>query len=219
MIGMMLQRRTTVGLVLASLVAAAIAAVVFLPRSASATGRSEVRPFASVPLSPVMRRGVEDLAERAGIASDRLQEVSSVGEQGSRAGVLVGRDGTGTQLVAFLTPHGVSDFARGEEMIAAQGQLVLTIGIEPAPDQSTGHVHTMAVAGPRIAKVTVDLADRPTIDIELVRVGHVPYSVFAYASDDPNTFPQVIHAYARDGTEIVTRDVAADIAPPLPQQP
>jgi hypothetical protein len=207
-----------VGLTVTLLTAAAIVAAVTLPRSASATGRSEVRPIASVPLSPLMRRGIEALAERAGIAADRLQEVSGGGAEARHAGVLVGRDVRGRNLVAFLTPHSVTDFAPGEEMIAAKGQLVLTISIEPAPDQSTGHVQTMAVVGPRVAKVAIDLANQSTVDAQLVRAGGASHSFFTYSSDDPATFPQVIHAYAPDGSEVVRRDVVEDIAPPLPQQ-
>jgi hypothetical protein len=199
------------------LLGAVTVAVVVLPRSASATGRSDVRPFAGEGLSPLMRRGIQDLAGRAGIARDRLREVVAVGSGTSHAGVLVGRDGAGQQLVAFVSPYSVSDFASGEKMVAAYGQLVPRISIQPAPDGQTGHVETMAVVGPRVAKVTIDLANSSTIDMELVHVGNVPYSVFAYASDYPATFPQVIRAYARDGAEIVTRDVTADIAPPLPQ--
>lgn len=216
MISRLLRRRTMLIVATGVLLGAVTIAVAMLPRSAAATGRSEIRPFTGEGLSPVMRHGIEDLAGRASIAADRLREVVATSGT-SHAGVLVGTDGAGQQLVAFVAPYSVSDFASGERMVAAYGQLVPRISIQPAADGQTGHVETMAVVGPRVAKVTVDLANGATIDMELVRVGGVPYSVFAYASDDPSTFPQVIHAYARDATEIVTQDVRRDILPPVPQ--
>jgi hypothetical protein len=219
MIPQLLRWRAMLAVAAGLLVAVVIGAAVVLPRSASARGRAELRPFGNVALSPAMKRGIEDLAERAGIAADRLHEVVAVGPGTSHAGVLVGTDAVGRQLLAFVSPYSVGDFASGEQMVSAYGDLVPRISIQPAPDGHTGHVETTALVGPRIAKVTLDLANGTTTDVQLVRVGVAPYSVFAYASDDPKTFPQVIHAFGRDGREIVTRDVSRDIAPPLPQQP
>lgn len=116
-------------------------------------------------------------------------------------------------MVSFFTAHsftnfrGVADAAKGEE---------LTIGasIQPDANGDTGHVQLLGIAAPDIAKTTLELQNRATVDVELVQAGSAGYSFFTYVSDDPATFPIVAYVYDASGVERQSQNLAEAITPP-----
>jgi hypothetical protein len=142
-----------------------------------------------------------------------VQEVAAQGSSATdRAGIAVAHNAGGSELLAFFTPHSFTDFHPAADATASSPLLVQT-SIQAAPDGSTGHVEIMGIVARSVKSVTIQLSSGSNLPADLVNAGG-GYSYFTYISDDTATFPQNVQAFAANGNQVATHDLAADIAAP-----
>ncbi len=196
----------------AIVLAAAAVTVFVLPGTAEGRGRSQVIAFGAADIPSVFKDGLAASARHAGVDGATLKEVAPAGQPVVTAGVVVGH-AAGGDMVAFFTAHSFTNF---RSVAVASNREPLTIGASIQPDAAgnTGHVQLLGIVAPEITRVTVDLKDGSTVDVQLVRAGSGGYSFFTYTSDDPLTFPTVAHAYSAAGIEQQQRDLTLALAPP-----
>ena len=202
------------------LAAAAIAAIVALPRGAGATAPSSVRGLVDAGLPPVLDRAVGSAAERAGLERAEVRQVTARAAGHERAGIYdsaglyVGRNGRGSELVSFFSPASFSSFAEARNLVRINGGIFASAASQPDATGATGHVQLMGVADPAVERVEIERADRTAVSIELARLPRGRFSYFTYVSDDPGTFPHLVRAFGSSGGIVAQQDVSEDIKPP-----
>lgn len=211
---MNLRLRRTHQLALAVAFAVAIAVSLALkPSGASATAPAEVVPFDQAWLSPKLQAIAVKVASREGVATATLVAVAPTVSGAAYAGVFVGSDASGADVVAPYNADGMMAFASVDRVTAYGGVMVF-----PSAAGEAGEVRRVSLVGvvePRVAAVTIEVADGRSLRAELVRAGRRGFRFFAYATDSSSRFPISYRASAADGTEIKSEDVSQALVPPL----
>jgi hypothetical protein len=200
---------------LALAIAFAVAIVVSLalePSGASATAPADVVPFKQARLSPKLQEIVVRVAGREGVATATLVTVAPAVSGAMYAGVFVGSDASGADVVAPYNADGMMAFSSLDRATAYGGVMVF-----PSAAGEAGEVRRVSLVGlaePRVAALTIKVADGSSLRAELVRAGQRGFRFFAYATDASSRFPISYRALAADGTEIKTEDVSQALMPP-----
>lgn len=211
---MNLRLKRTKQVALAIVLAVAIAVSLALrPSGALATAPAGVVPFDEARLSAKLQEIAVKVASREGVATATLVAVAPTASGAEYAGVFVGSDASGADVVAPYNADGMMGFASLDRVTAYGGVMVF-----PSAAGQAGEVRRVSLVGlaePRVAAVTVELADGSSLRAELVRAGRRGFRFFAYATDSSSRFPISYRASAADGTEIKTEDVSQALAPPV----
>lgn len=213
-------RALAAGIAALALAGAAIAALALFPRGAAATAPSSVRAVADAGLPPVVERAVAVAATHAGVQPADVKQVTARAAGHERAGIYdeaglyVGRNGRGEELLAFFSPAGFSSFVDARKVVRINGGIFASAASQPDATGATGHVQLMGVAEPAAERVEIERADGTTVSAELARVSRGGFSYFTYVSDDPSTFPHLVRAIGSSGKAIAEQDVSEDIKPP-----
>jgi hypothetical protein len=198
---------------LAIALSVAIAVLLSLrPSGASATAAADVVPFGQARLSAKLERIAVEVAGRGGVATATLVAVAPVASGSAYAGVFVGSDADGGDVVAPYNADGMMGFADVGRVTAYGGVMVF-----PSAAGEAGEVTSASLVGivePRVAVVTIRVADGTSVRAELVRAGRRAFRYFAYAADTGSRFPVSYRAFAADGSEIKSEDVSRALVPP-----
>ena len=209
---MNLRLKRTHQLALAIALAVAIAVSLALrPSGALATAPAAVVPFDHARLSAKLPEIAIKVASREGVAVATLVAVAPAAS-GEDAGVFVGSDASGTDVVAPYNADGMMGFAHLDHVAAYGGVMVF-----PSAAGEAGEVRRVSLVGiaePRVVSVTIELVDGSSLRAELVRAGQRGFRFFAYATDSSSRFPVSYRAFAADGAEIKTEDVSQALVPP-----
>lgn len=211
---MNLRLRRTQQLALAIVFAIAIIVSLMLkPSGASATAPADVVPFDQTRLSPKLHEIAVKVASREGVATATLVAVAPRVSGAAYAGVFVGSDASGADVVAPYNTDGMMAFASVDRVTAYGGVMVF-----PSAAGEAGEVRRVSLVGlaePRVAAVSIELADGSRLRAELVRAGRRGFRFFAYATDSSSRFPISYRASAADGTEIKSEDFSRALVPPV----
>ena len=211
---MNLRLKQTHQLVLAVAITSAIAVSLALgPSGALATAPASVVPFDDARLSAKLKEIALKVASREGVSTATLVAVEPTPSGAEYAGVFVGSDANRADVVAPYNADGMMGFVSLDRVTAHGGVMVF-----PSAAGEAGKVSRVSLVGlaePRVAAVSIELADGSSLRAELVRAGRLGFRFFAYATDSSSHFPISYRASAADGTEIKSEDVSRALAPPV----
>lgn len=203
-------KRTHVAVAVAGLVSALAASLTLTP-SGLATASATVVPFDDAQLPANLKAIAAKVVIREEMATDLLVAVFPSGAL-QDAGVFVGRDANGDDVVSPYNADGMMGFASIDRISAYGGVMVF-----PSAAGDAGQVRRVSLVGvaePRVGKVTIELADGSSLRAELVTAGQRGFKFFAYATDSSPRFPVAYRAYGTDGLEIKNEDVSQALEPP-----
>jgi hypothetical protein len=183
-----------------------------MPTGAMATAPVSVVPFDQARLTDTVRGIATTVASRYVVSKGTLVAVSPTANQLSYAGVFVGRDARGNDVVAPYNAEGVMGFASVDRIAAYGGVMAF-----PSASGEAGEVKEVSLVGisePRVSEVVIKLADGSSLRAELVGAGERGFRFFAYVADSKSRFPVAYAAYGADGEPIKSENLADALAPP-----
>ncbi len=204
-------KRTHVAVAAAVGLLFALAAFLALTPSGLATATTTVVPFDDARLPMKLEAIAAKVAMREEIATDLLVTVSPSGGL-QDAGVFVGRDAQGDDVVSPFNADGMMGFTSVDRISNYGGVMVF-----PSAAGDAGQVKQVSLVGiaePRVGKVTIELADGSSLRAALVTAGQRGFKFFAYATDSSSRFPIAYKAHGTDGIVIKNEDISPALAPP-----
>jgi len=209
-----ISRCLLVALVLTGAGVAALS-VAFRSSPARATAPSRVIEFAEAPISPDLREVAVKVAQSAAIDPTKLLDVAGAGSGSNLAGIFVGSTADGSDMISFHNARGMIGFKPLAPVVASRGGMIVY-------DQASGtstetkYVALEGAVEPGVEKVTLELTNGSSLDVQLVQAGYGGFSFFTYVSSDPATFPVAVRAYDAEGHQVQSRDVREDLQPACP---